>query len=317
MGRTNEPETAAAGKPSWRVLVVDDSRTDRLIVMRLLAKQADVDVVEAIDGADAIQKLNEGLKPDLVLTDMSMPNVDGLGLVEHVHRNCPGVFSILMTAQGSEELAVEALQAGASHYVPKRNFARDLVRTCESVLAIARNQRRQAALADYWLETSCSFRLPNHIGHIPDVIAYVQNCSLGTHNPRADHRMSVALHEALVNAIHHGNLELSSELRDREDGLYYQLAKQRAAEEPYDSRHVHVTITATPTERRFVVRDEGPGFDPATPSYDPEDPEQLMRTHGRGLFLIRTFMDEVSFNDQGNEITLVQRQTSPSGAAVR
>lgn len=291
----------------WQVLVVDDSPADRLIACRLLSNQDGIEVFQSADGGDAIEQLKGGLKPDLVLTDMSMPNVDGLGLVEYIHRTWPGIHSILMTGQGSEELAVEALKAGASHYVPKRNLSHDLVRTCESVLALANSERRQRALAAHWLGTECSFCLPNCIEHIPDVIAYLQRCTLGEENSRADHQMSVVLHEALVNAIHHGNLELDSELRNREDGLYYKLAAQRATEEPYKLRRVHVSVSVDQNERRFVIRDEGAGFDPETPKYDPEDPEQLLRTHGRGLFLIRTFMDEVSFNSEGNEIRLVQR----------
>jgi anti-sigma regulatory factor (Ser/Thr protein kinase) len=55
------------------------------------------------------------------------------------------------------------------------------------------------------------------------------------------------------------------------------------------------------------VRDEGRGFDPATLP-DPLDPAQLETTTGRGLLLIRTFMDEVSFNATGNEITIVKRR---------
>ena len=56
-----------------------------------------------------------------------------------------------------------------------------------------------------------------------------------------------------------------------------------------------------------MVRDEGPGFDPATLP-DPTDPSNLERVGGRGLLLIRTFMDEVRHNESGNEITFVKRR---------
>jgi anti-sigma regulatory factor (Ser/Thr protein kinase) len=62
----------------------------------------------------------------------------------------------------------------------------------------------------------------------------------------------------------------------------------------------------TRTEVTFVIADEGPGFDPSRLP-DPTDPAQLERVHGRGLLLIRTFMDEVSHNERGNEITMVKR----------
>ena len=59
----------------------------------------------------------------------------------------------------------------------------------------------------------------------------------------------------------------------------------------------------------FVVRDQGKGFDP-TQLPDPTEPENVGRVNGRGLFLIRTFMDEVTFNSQGNEITMIRRRDS-------
>ena len=65
---------------------------------------------------------------------------------------------------------------------------------------------------------------------------------------------------------------------------------------------------------RFVIRDDGQGFDPARLP-DPTDPELLERTSGRGVFLMRAFMDEVSFNETGNEATLTKRR-SPGGEDV-
>ena len=67
---------------------------------------------------------------------------------------------------------------------------------------------------------------------------------------------------------------------------------------------MHVTVRLTQTEATFVVRDEGPGFD-VDSLPDPRDPENLTKPSGRGVLLIRTFMDEVRFNEKGNEITMV------------
>ena len=68
------------------------------------------------------------------------------------------------------------------------------------------------------------------------------------------------------------------------------------------------------TEAAYVVRDEGPGFNPhGLP--DPRDAANLEKASGRGLFLIRTFMDEVRYNASGNEITLIKRRRGPATAA--
>jgi anti-sigma regulatory factor (Ser/Thr protein kinase) len=57
----------------------------------------------------------------------------------------------------------------------------------------------------------------------------------------------------------------------------------------------------------ITICDEGPGFDPSSLP-DPTDPENIGKISGRGLLLIRTFMDDVKFNDSGNEITLFKRK---------
>ncbi len=57
----------------------------------------------------------------------------------------------------------------------------------------------------------------------------------------------------------------------------------------------------------FVIRDGGPGFD-ITQVPDPTDPENMLRPSGRGLLLMRAFMDEFHFNNVGNEVTMIKRR---------
>src|SRR6476659_7666012 len=99
------------------ILVVDDSPLDRHLAVSLLKKSPDYAVFEAIDGKDALAKIELHL-PDLVVTDMMMPNLNGLELVAEVKEEYPLMPIILMTSLGSEEIAVQALQRGAASYVP-------------------------------------------------------------------------------------------------------------------------------------------------------------------------------------------------------
>src|ERR1022692_3624504 len=119
-----------------RVLVVDDAAIDRFVAGTLLEEHAGWSAVFAEDGKEALALLKQQV-PDLVLTDLQMPEINGLQLVEAIRRDYPFVPVILMTAHGSEEIAGAALQKGAASYVPKKNLARDLVSTVESVLEIA------------------------------------------------------------------------------------------------------------------------------------------------------------------------------------
>ena len=125
-------------------------------------------------------------------------------------------------------------------------------------------------------------------------------------------RIVTALKEALLNAIEHGNLELDSKMRDDGTGEeFYRLAETRMQQEPYCNRRVTVTMRLSPEQLAYVIRDEGPGFDPSTLP-DPTDPESIQRAHGRGLLLIRSFMDDVVFNEAGNQITLIKYRIDPT-----
>jgi CheY-like chemotaxis protein/anti-sigma regulatory factor (Ser/Thr protein kinase) len=289
------------------VLVVDDSRLDRTKAKGFLAK-SHYTVIQAENGREALE-LIAAAPPDVVVTDLQMPEMDGLELVEAVRRRYPRVPVVLMTAHGSEEIAHRALQAGAASYVPKRSLAKDLAATVASVLELSRAASPQRRVLAWMSFTESRFLIENDVAAIPDLIGHLEN-SL-TQMKSVDEteliQIGVALREALVNAIFHGNLEVSSELREEAGGAAYdQLIADRRSELPYRLRRVHVTARHTPTEVVYVVADEGPGFDPSALP-DPTDPAQLESVSGRGLMLIRTFMDEVTHNPRGNEITMVKR----------
>ncbi len=133
---------------------------------------------------------------------------------------------------------------------------------------------------------------------------------MGLDDGTAGTRVGMALHEALTNALYHGNLEVSSDLRQEDESHFHDEAKRRLESEPYRSRSIHVEARLDREAATYVIRDDGPGFDVSILDR-PVDPESLMRIGGRGLLLIRTFMDEVAYNDAGNQVTLVARRPSP------
>ena len=291
------------------LLVVDDSALDRYVAGALLEEHSGWAVAYAEDGKEAISCLRRQL-PDLVLTDMQMPEINGLELVETIHSDFSTVPVILMTAHGSEEIAVAALQKGASSYVPKRNLARDLVPTVENVLSVTQTNRNQQQVFDCLERSEFRFVLSNDpeslqplIGHLQDMTMQMKLTDRG-----GLIRIGTALHEALANALEHGNLELGSELRETDDRSdFLRLIEERRYRPPYYDRRIYVQARFSREEVLFSIRDEGLGFDPTTLA-DPTDPANLERISGRGLFLIRTFMDEVRFNAAGNEITMIKRR---------
>jgi CheY-like chemotaxis protein/anti-sigma regulatory factor (Ser/Thr protein kinase) len=289
-----------------KALVVDDSKVDRLMVGGLLEKDGEIEVFYASDGKEALAKIEESL-PDLVITDLVMPELDGLELVGEIRKRFPLVPVILCTSKGSEQTAVEALQRGASSYVPKRLLASDLRETVDQVLSSSAQQRCRSEVMESMVRCDTTFEIKNDRRLFSPLISYLQEClaNLGALDEAERTRIGVALEEALVNAAEHGNLELDSALRSSDRRAYVELADQRRACEPYCDRRVYVEAHLSRSEARFVVRDEGSGFDPGTLP-DPRDPENLLKVSGRGVLIMRTFMDDVRFNPDGNEVTLVK-----------
>lgn len=290
-----------------KILVVDDSALDRRKTEGLLRKHPDFEPIFAENGNQALATVAAG-GVDIVLTDLQMPEMDGLALVEALRENHAAIPVILMTAHGSEETAVMALQRGAASYVPKRNLAKDLVDTVLSVLEVTHGPLA-ADVRQVLERAETHFRIGVAIAEIATVVQHFEGDLLRYNVCNAGDlvQVGVALREALVNAVEHGSLELASELRDSDPQGYVALAAQRRAEAPYRDRHVRVVSVITPQEVQFTISDEGPGFDPKSLP-DPEDPSVLERTYGRGLLLIRTFMDEVSHNAEGNVIMMVKRR---------
>jgi CheY-like chemotaxis protein len=288
------------------ILVVDDSAVDRNLVVGLLGKDPSFKVDCAINGRDALAKMEMEI-PDLVVTDLIMPEMDGLSLVSAVRQRFRLVPVILMTSKGSEELAVQALDAGAASYVPKRILAQRLLDTVHNVLAVSWRRQGHIRLMGSMTESESTFVLENDPNLIGPLVTYVQeDCThIGLCGATERTRLGVALEEALTNALYHGNLEIGSELREHDEKAYWALAKQRVQEEPYRDRRIHVTARMSRDRGVFDIRDEGPGFDPSSLP-DPTDPANLEKVSGRGVLLMRAFMDDVRFNEVGNCVTLVK-----------
>jgi CheY-like chemotaxis protein len=288
-----------------RILVVDDSPMDRRLVTGMLNRHDGWATDIAENGQVAVNMLRPDSLPDLVLTDMQMPEMNGLELVRSVKRDYPSLPVILMTAQGSEALAVKALQVGADSYVPKSLLADDLVETIERVLALAGERRTQQDLMKHMGVMECSFTLNNDPKLLTSLVAYLQGIIHDTKlfGEAERLRVGVALEEALLNAAYHGNLEVSSSLRETDHSAYYDLARRRSEMPPYASRTITINVRISQEGVQYVIQDQGPGFDPSKLP-DPTDPINLERPCGRGLLLMRTFMDDVRFNDKGNCVTM-------------
>jgi len=296
------------------ILVVDDSSVDRRLVGGLLEKRLVCTVKYAANGAEALALMKDPT-PDLVVTDLTMPVMNGLELVKALRVDHADLPVVLMTAYGSETLAIEALECGATSYVPKSQLTRRLTKSVDEVLAMVRTARSSKQLLGCLGRAEFSFVLENEAALVDPLVDLVQNVLSGVNLCDFTERLQVglALKEAVLNALFHGNLEIetnppeeSPERLLKETDVSWM--EERRSQPPYRDRKIHVEVTISPQEARFVVRDDGTGFDPAAVP-EPGDPGALEAERGRGLSLMRTFMDEIDYNEIGNEVAMVKRRS--------
>ena len=147
-----EPAAAPGGAPRATVLLADDNADMRDYLRRLLS--AEYQVVSAADGEAALLSTRQR-RPDLVVTDIMMPRLDGFGLLKALRANpaTSAIPVILLSARAGEEARVEGLQAGADDYLTKPFSARELLARVAGTLALARARAEADRHKDEFLAT--------------------------------------------------------------------------------------------------------------------------------------------------------------------
>lgn len=271
-----------------RVLIVDDD-PDIHQLLRLALKGTGVAMESAFDGDDGFARASSE-SWDLVITDVMMPGLDGMALLERVHAVKPELRVICMTAASSPEKIVGAIRDHASCWLSKP-FTAEIVREAvETALAApADNDIEVLSASPKWLEVRLSCRLET-AGRI---LHFVREMESGL-NPADRESVGAAFREILTNAIEHGG---------RSDP------------------NATVTVTYIRAEHALLyrVRDPGQGFSlsalqHAAISNAPDDPlghaerrrELGLRPGGFGILMTRSLVDEMIYNEKGNEVLLIK-----------
>lgn len=289
-----------------KILVVEDSAVDRMLVGGLLGKEQTWNLEFANDGQEAIDQIGSGeFVPDVIITDLQMPRVNGLELVTAIRESHPAIPVILITSHGSESIAIKALRAGATSFTPKSMMRGDLIRTVKQVLEMSKRMKYTHDIMSLPAPKQVAFVLENDSSLIGATIEHLQE-NLPSWSDRDRLQIGMAMDEALVNAMHHGNLEVDSKLRESEnESQYYELIRSRKNETPFCHRRVRVEAEFSDQHICVQISDDGQGFNPGEIP-DPTSDENLHNISGRGLFLIRSFMDQVAHNLTGNQITMTK-----------
>ena len=289
------------------ILVADDCAEDRKRIGAILEQDRNLRAVYVANGAEALVQF-ETEKPDLLLTDLQMPKMDGLDLIRAVRQKCSSTPIVVMTSHGSQELAAEALASGAASYVPKSEADNELLNTVQHVLTLS-TRRSVPPLPAELKQIHRVYVIHNDSQLITSLVGHLQEnlVQIGLCDASEQIRFGVAIEEALINAMIHGNLEIDSNVKEQDPAQFDILVQQRRLEEPYKDRKIEVEIQLSAEQAVVTIGDQGQGFDPSTLP-DPTDPENLEKISGRGVLLMRSFMDEVQFNPSGNQVTLIKRK---------
>jgi len=287
------------------ILIVDDTETEQARMSGLLSGQSD-HTVRAVGSAAAALEEVEADSIDLVVTDLRMPEMTGIELIEKLQKSHPRLPVILMSSCGSEEETVEAIRQGAAGYLNKSHAAPELLPLVERLLTARATDLAHAEILRRREIDEYHFCLPSRRSFMSATAAFLrQRIQAAELCPDKELlRLGIAIEEALLNGCLHGNLDLDSALREEGGDQFEALADKRSQLSPWKDRSVYVTASVTPQQAQIIVRDEGDGFDPGDLP-DPTDPENLLKPHGRGVMIMKMFLNEVIWNDRGNEVTLV------------
>jgi anti-sigma regulatory factor (Ser/Thr protein kinase)/CheY-like chemotaxis protein len=246
---------------------------------------------------------------DVILVDLGNPHVEGVELVEALSSRYPHSPIVLMSAPFAVNVALEGIRKGAVNHFPRDLLDSEPAAVLETLRAAALSHRRRRTALSRLDNLFFEFTLPNDRSEVPAVVGRLAEATIetGLCDRSAAARVSVAIEECLLNAIIHGNLEVSSELRQVDENTYYRRIDERRDLAPFASRRVKVTARIGRSEAAFVVEDQGPGFD-VNQIPDPTDPANVFRVGGRGILLMRSFMTSVHFSERGNRVTLVKRR---------
>ncbi|OWY37188.1 response regulator receiver protein [Xenophilus sp. AP218F] len=284
-----------------KLLLVDDEPFN-LELMSELLEDAGFQTVLAESGEAAWQILErEGEQFSTVLLDKMMPGMSGFDVLRLIKGEPRLEFLpvVMQTAMGAAASVQEGLAAGAFYYLTKP-FSRDMLLAV--VGAAVGHWDRYASfreLANMHVDAlrhldHARFRCRNHKEAQSITALLAKTC------PQPE-RVATGLFELLVNAIEHGNLDISYEEKSllMAGGHWEAELEKRLRQPQYAEREITVEFTRQPHQLDFAIQDMGRGFDWA--GYQDAEPASLMNSHGRGILIARKLsFDQVRYQGCGN-----------------
>ena len=290
------------------LLVVDDSATQITLIQSIVQKLG-FTVWTASDGKEALKLLRDQ-QPDLVVTDMQMPEMNGLELIRKMREICPLVPAILVTAFGNEHLAAEALGVGAANYISKDHIGILLPDIARRILKFTEANAESLDLKGTLDRTSFDFLLDCSIERITPLVCLQLRLLAAMNVLHTGERIRIAeaLHYLLLYSIVHGNLEEPVDATPLSIDQAISLVQSRRDDEATRSmseRNVTLRLEVTNREARFIVANQGSGQSIHHAPL-PGTPQSFADERGRGMLLLTSVMNEVFIDPTTYDVTMVK-----------
>ena len=284
------------------LLVVADNPDTQTVILEQ-AKAKGHSVISASTPALGLTTFDM-TQPDIVITDLFLPEQDGIMLVKQICERRPSCPVVLLTDAGQIESTMEGLRAGALDYVQQpiheEAFAYVLQRAIHSLPAsvddVAGVERLEYVLV-----------MGPDPSYVESTVTWlIQGTAMGLVEARQLH-LRAALQELVMNAVEHGCLELRSfdKIEAMAKDEYEELIQRRRQEARFRNRRV--TIRAIYDKRQqiltYQIIDEGKGFNWKSRMNLRLDACPTDHASGRGIFLAHSFFPGITYNDRGNEVT--------------
>lgn len=294
-----------------RLLIADDNE-GVLEQLQSYLKPRVTELFVVRDGLEALE-LFESHEIDGVISAYTMPQMGGIGLLQELKKREKGIPFVIMSRHGNAKNILQCLNQGACDFLTKPLQEHDIEQSLNKIRSLGEDSRFSLYCLEHSTLESRTLEITNDFEYINRIVVFISR-NLPTFGILSEDdlfTMQIILGEALENAIFHGNLEVSSKLKKQRFELFQEEGSKRRTISPYKDRKVYISYEISRREVKYVMRDEGNGFD-RSQLPDPTDPENLFKVSGRGILLIMNFMDHVSWNEKGNEITMIRYKQESS-----
>ncbi len=286
-------------KRKMKILVIENHEPSREHLQVLLTKEG-YDVAVASNGKEGLEAHNKH-KPDLIISDIRMPYIDGLSVLRQLRKEASDVFFVIITAHGNEKSAAQAIKHGVHDYLIKPFENKELLRVVSKCANVLQSRHFAKASGGNDIFKFIRTQFSTDYNYIPKIVGrLVSQISVNIDSDKKS-KIEMGLHELITNSIEHGNLEITSleKTEAYKSFAFEKLCKQRMKNKKLADRKVTVDYHQKKDVLIWKITDEGNGFN-WEEILDPTDESHLLEPTGRGIFFTKYYFDYIRYIGKGN-----------------